>query len=285
MPTLVRAVWPLCGYIPSSKSTTRPIVLDSMLLFRYPAKMTITRCILAPLLFITCLACGGGGGPNAQDLEARCSISGEKYDAFTIADGPDCPSSNNSGTECYPGDMCEGDGICTLVGSDESASEASCILLTISYQALNRLDGPDCNYPESGWESLQCYPGDKCIGEGNCRIVVSGGGAPVTALLGMKYHSFYDADGPECNYPESGWESLACFVGDICTGEGNCEIVLSAKGGGLDESELGQIYTAASDGGGRECTDPDANTESQSCLRGDICQGFGNCEIVSSAKR
>ena len=128
--------------------------------------------------FVILLACGGGdgdGGSSDIDLETRCSVSGEEYDAFYNAGGPTCddPNSDTEGLECFQGDTCSGVATCKFVSSAESSPEISCGLLTVSYDAFYDAGGPSCNDPNSDTEGLECFEGDICSGAASCEIVSS----------------------------------------------------------------------------------------------------------------
>ncbi len=240
--------------------------------------------------FVVLLACGGGdgdGGSSDINLDARCSLSGEEYDAFYEAGGPPCddPNSDSEGIECYPGDTCSGVATCTFVSSPESSPEISCGLLAVSYDAFYEAGGPRCDDPNSDSEGIECFRGDTCSGPAQCKSILSAGGEAPTELFGRVYDAFYEAGGPRCDDPNSDSEGMECYPGDTCSGAAQCKIALSSKGGSVDTSKFGQVYDAFYEAGGPRCDDPNSDSEGLECFQGDTCSGAAQCEIVSSARR
>ena len=71
------------------------------------------------------------------------------------------------------------------------------------------------------------------------------------------------------------------FPGDLCRDDGYCQIVLSSKGGQLDESKRGQVYDAFYGADGPYCESPDGG-EGNDCYPGDLCRDDGKCEVDKS---
>ncbi|MGE0870300.1 MAG: hypothetical protein AB7P03_17170 [Kofleriaceae bacterium] len=212
-------------------------------------------------------ACGGDGG---TDLSARCSLEGKAYDAFYGADGPSCGGEGFG--DCLAGDSCREDGVCEIVGS-APADKVSCAALAMTYDSFYGPDGPGCGGEGFG----DCFPGDHCASDGVCEIVLSAkNGSPHPQLIGSHYDSFSGAGGPGCGGEGFG----GCLPGDHCVENGVCEAVLSAFGGIVDESKIGDHYDSFSGAGGPGC----GGEGFGSCYPGDRCVEDGTCEIVLSAR-
>ena len=233
------------------------------------------------------IACSGGssgdgnGNGNTINPDALCSLSGESYDSFYGADGPYCEAADGGeGSDCLAGDTCREDGSCEFVLS--VSQEGICDLIGIRYDSFYDAGGPYCEAADGG-EGSNCFPGDRCRDDGYCEAVMSSIGAPPLAeLFGRVYDSFYAAGGPYCRAADGG-EGSNCFAGDRCRDDGYCEIVLSARGGEIDVSRLGQVYDAFYEANGPYCEAADGG-EGSNCYPGDLCRDDGKCEVVYSAR-
>jgi hypothetical protein len=215
-------------------------------------------------------ACGGGDGP--VDVDARCALGGETYDAFGAGDGARCGEGEGAGY-CFAGDRCESDGVCELVSTP--TGDGYCALLDRPYTAYSSATGARCG---SGEGAGYCIPGDRCREEGICEAVLSAArGQPHAALLGQRYDAFASGDGARCGTGEG---AGYCFGGDECVAEGACEVVLTGLGGTVRADLVGSEYDAYEAGDGVRCGDGEG---AGYCRAGDRCTAPAVCEVVLSA--
>ena len=215
-------------------------------------------------------ACGGGGGP--ADVNARCPLGGEAYDAFAAGDGAQCGTGEGAGY-CFAGDRCESDGVCELVSA--AMADAYCALLDRPYTAFSSGTGARCGEGEGAG---YCIPGDRCREAGICEAVLSASrGQPHAVLLGQRYDAFTSADGARCGAGEG---AGYCIAGDECVAEGACEVVLTGLGGQVDADLVGSEYDAFGEGDGVRCGEGEG---AGYCFAGDRCTAPGVCVIVLSA--
>jgi hypothetical protein len=211
------------------------------------------------------VGCGGG---RTSNVEARCSLSGETYDASFEADGARCGGEGFG--YCLAGDRCVEDGVCELVLTPPE--DGYCALLDRPYDAFYDADGARCGGEGFGY----CFLGDRCVEAGVCAAVLSAAkGAPHAELLGASYDAFYDATGPRCGGEGFGY----CFAGDHCVEPGICELVLTGLGGTLRSDLIGSTYDAFFEAEGPRC----GGEGFGSCHPGDRCVSPGACEVVLSA--
>lgn len=215
-------------------------------------------------------ACGGDGA--SIDVDARCPLTDETYDAFSSASGPSC-SDGEPRRSCYEGDLCRESTVCAFVTS--TTTEAYCALLHAPYTAFSGAGGARCG---SGDGAGSCFAGDRCREVGVCEAVRSAtNGQPHAELFEKRYDAFSGAGGVRCG---TGDGAGSCFAGDRCVEPGVCALVLNGLGGTVQAGLIGSTYTASAGAGGVRCGTGDG---SGSCKPGDHCAAPGMCEVVLSA--
>jgi hypothetical protein len=145
-----------------------------------------------------------------------------------------------------------------------------------SYGAFEGADGPECPASQA---YDKCLPGDTCIDDGLCEVVLSREDGPGPCdWQGQRYDPFEGAEGPDCP-PDQSYDE--CLPGDLCV-EDRCEVVLSKPEGTRDASCTGLEYSAYEGGAGPDCPPSQSYDE---CFPGDSCTGDGLCTAGLSCQQ
>jgi hypothetical protein len=105
---------------------------------------------------------------SAANGKPHAELFGQRYDAFTSADGARCGTGDGAGY-CLAGDRCVEPGTCVLV-LQGLGGQVQAQLIGSMYTASSGADGGRCG---EGDGAGYCKAGDRCVSPGTCEVVLS----------------------------------------------------------------------------------------------------------------